>query len=141
MRIVLLAGVAALALSACASNRASMSDPIETGSISSDPSALGQLAARYKAHPNDKRTIIYYSAALRAAGQAEQAVSVLEAGQTIYKNDLDIKIAYSKALTAAGRALAATGSEEIGVALAPTVAGLDPAQRAQLASLLETARG
>ena len=103
MRIVLLAGVAALALSACASNRASMSDPIETGSISSDPSALGQLAARYKAHPNDKRTIIYYSAALRAAGQAEQAVSVLEAGQTIYKNDLDIKIAYSKALTAAGR--------------------------------------
>jgi len=103
MRIVLLAGVAALALSACASNRASMSDPIETGSISSDGSTLSALAARYKAHPRDKVTIIYYAAALRSAGQPEQAVSVLEAGQAIFKNDLDIKIAYSKALTAAGR--------------------------------------
>ena len=103
MRIVLLAGVAVLALSACASNRASMSDPIETGSISSDGSSLGQLAARYKAHPTDKITIIYYAAALRAAGQAEQAVAVLEAGQAVYKNDIDIKIAYAKALTAAGR--------------------------------------
>ena len=103
MRIVLLAGVAVLALSACASNRASMSDPIETGSISSDGSSLGQLAARYKAHPTDKITIIYYAAALRAAGQAEQAVAVLEAGHAVYKNDIDIKIAYAKALTAAGR--------------------------------------
>jgi Flp pilus assembly protein TadD len=103
MRIALLAGVAALALSACASNRASMSHPIETGSISSEAASLGQLGARYKAHPKDKVTIIRYAAALRAAGQAEQAVSVLEAGQAIYKRDLDIKIAYAKALTAAGR--------------------------------------
>jgi Flp pilus assembly protein TadD len=103
MRILLLAGVAALALGACASNRASMSDPIETGSISSNPSSLGQLAARYKANPKDKITIIYFAAALRAAGQAEQAVSVLEAGQAIHRNDIDIKIAYAKALTAAGR--------------------------------------
>jgi Flp pilus assembly protein TadD len=103
MRIVLLAGVAALALGACASNRASMSDPIETGSISSDASSLGQLAARYKARPQDKIVIIYYAAALRAAGQPEQAVSVLEAGIAIHRKDLDLKIAYAKALTAAGR--------------------------------------
>ena len=103
MRIVLLAGVAALALSACASNRASMADPIATGSISSSPTSLAQLAARYKARPQDKITIIYYAAALRAAGQPDQAVSVLEAGLAIYRKDIDIKIAYAKALTAAGR--------------------------------------
>lgn len=103
MRIVLLAGVAALALSACASNRASMADPITTGSISADASSLAQLGARYKARPRDKITIIYYSAALRAAGQPDQAVAVLEAGLAVHRNDLDIKIAYAKALTAAGR--------------------------------------
>jgi Flp pilus assembly protein TadD len=103
MRVVLLAGVAALALSACASNRASMSDPIETGSIGSDSTSLGQLAARYKARPQDKIVIIYYAAALRAAGQPEQAVSVLEAGIAVHRKDLDLKIAYAKALTAAGR--------------------------------------
>ena len=103
MRALLLAGVAALALSACASNRASMSDPIETGSISSDGSTLSQLAARYKSRPRDKITIVYYAAALRAAGQADQAVSVIEAGLTVHPKDLDLRIAYAKALTAAGR--------------------------------------
>jgi Flp pilus assembly protein TadD len=103
MRIVLLAGVAALALSACASNRASMADPIETGSIGSDATSLGQLAARYKARPQDKIVIIYYAAALRAAGQPDQAVSVLEAGLSAHRNDLDLQVAYAKALTAAGR--------------------------------------
>lgn len=103
MRIVLLAGVATLALSACASNRASMTDPIATGSITGDAGSVAQLAERYKAHPRDKVTVIYYAAALRAAGQPEQAVSVLEAGVSVFRNDIDIKIAYAKALTAAGR--------------------------------------
>jgi Flp pilus assembly protein TadD len=103
MRIVLLAGVAALALSACASNRASMADPIATGSISADASSLAQLGARYKARPRDKVTIIYFAAALRAAGQPDQAVAVLEAGLAVHRNDLDIRIAFAKALTAAGR--------------------------------------
>jgi Flp pilus assembly protein TadD len=79
---LLLAGVAALALSACAAN------PTTTGSIgSSDPSAIpaearaaaiGQLAARYKQNPGDRNTSLYYAAALRSNGQAEQAVAVLE---------------------------------------------------------------
>ena len=103
MRVVLLAGVAALALSACASNRAGMSDPVETGSISSDATSVAKLAAHYKARPTDKTLIIYYAAALRANGQAEQAVSVLEAGLAVHRRDVDIKIAYAKALTAAGR--------------------------------------
>jgi Flp pilus assembly protein TadD len=102
MRVILLAGVAALALSACASNR-TMQDPVTTGAISGDASTLGQLAARYKSHPRDKVAIIYYAAALRAAGQAEQAVSVIENGLAVHRNDLDLRIAYAKALTAAGR--------------------------------------
>jgi Flp pilus assembly protein TadD len=104
MRVVLLAGVAALALSACASNRASMAQPDFAGQPgAASQQTLAELSARYKARPKDKVTIIYYAAALRAAGQPEQAVSVLEAGFSIYRNDIDIQIAYAKALTAAGR--------------------------------------
>ena len=42
--------------------------------------ALQQLGAHYKKNPGDRTTIIYYSAALRANGQNEQAIAVLEAG-------------------------------------------------------------
>jgi Flp pilus assembly protein TadD len=104
MRVLLLAGVAAAALSACASNRASMAQPDFAGQSATESRAtLSELAARYKARPQDKTIIIYYAAALRAAGQAEQAVSVLEAGVTVHRKDVDIRIAYAKALTAAGR--------------------------------------
>ena len=103
-RVLLLAGVAAIALSACASNRASMSQPDFSGqSASQSQAALSQLAGRYKANPKDKVTIIYYSAALRASGQPDQAVAVVEGGVSAYPKDLDIKIAYAKALAAAGR--------------------------------------
>jgi Flp pilus assembly protein TadD len=80
-----------------------MQDPVTTGAISGDATTLGQLSARYKQRPKDKLTIIYFAAALRAAGQADQAVSVIEAGLTIHPKDLDLRIAYAKALTAAGR--------------------------------------
>jgi len=103
-RLLLLAGVAAVALGACATNHTTMAQPDFTGaSAQQSADALNQLAARYKAHPTDKTTIIYYAAALRAAGQPEQAVSVLEGGLSVYKNDVDIKVAYAKALAAAGR--------------------------------------
>lgn len=64
---------------------------------------LGDLSARYKANPRDKQTMLYYSAALRAAGQSEQAVSVLENGMAVFPKDLQIHIAYAKALSSAGR--------------------------------------
>jgi Flp pilus assembly protein TadD len=104
MRILLLAGVAALALSACASNRSSMSQPDFTGQPGAQSQqTLIELAARYKKQPKDKVVIIYYAAALRAAGQSDQAVSVLEAGLAVHGKDIDIRISYAKALTAAGR--------------------------------------
>ena len=104
LRGLLLAGVAAVALSACAANRASMgsTDGLTTGSIQSQQSLDG-LAGRYKKNPKDKTTMIHYAAALRAAGQSEQAVAVLEGAVAHNKRDVDIKIAYAKALTSAGR--------------------------------------
>lgn len=102
---VLLCGVAALALSACATS------PMTTGSIGTEASlpaskqgeALARLAALYKKKPADKATIIYYSAALRANGQPEQAAAVLEGGISKHPNDVDVLVNYAKALSAAGR--------------------------------------
>ena len=104
LRLVMLAGVAALALGACATNRTNMAQPDFSGATAAQQQgALAQMSARYKANPRDKATTIYYAAALRAAGQADQAVSVIEAGLAIYKSDVDLQVAYAKALSAAGR--------------------------------------
>jgi Flp pilus assembly protein TadD len=104
---LMLAGAAALALSACAAN------PTTTGSIGKSSSApasadqraaaLGQLAARYKQNPQDRNTALYYAGALRANGQAEQAVAVLEVSVSKYPRDAEIATEYAKALAAAGR--------------------------------------
>lgn len=106
LRALLFASVAALALSACASN------PMTTGSIGGDQAgqpmdrkqqALAQLAAHYKKSPGDRSAIIYYAAALRANGQNEQAVAVLESGVAKFRDDPEILTGYAKALAAAGR--------------------------------------
>lgn len=104
LRPLLLAGVAALALSACASNRGQLA----SADYSSMPAAeshanLTELTARYRANPRDRGVVIHYAAALRAAGQAEQAVAALEQATLAYPQDMAITIAYAKALTAAGR--------------------------------------
>ncbi len=105
-RKLLLAGVAAIALTACASN------PTTTGAIGDQPStglagkqaaALSQLAQHYKKNPGDRATILYYSAALRANGQAGQAVAVLENGVTKFKDDREMLVAFAKALAASGQ--------------------------------------
>ena len=113
LRAGLLAGAAALALSACAT------DPTTTGSIGGNSvgptpdfssmsrvdaqANLQSLAGAYQANPKDKATIIYYAAALRAEGQAEQSIAVLEQGMVALPTDADIRVAYAKALTAGGR--------------------------------------
>jgi Flp pilus assembly protein TadD len=103
LRLLLLAGVAALALSACATNKPDASGPTLSDQNMNSGASLAQLEQRYKARPRDKGTILYFAAALRAAGQPEQAASVLEAGLAVYRTDVDIKLAYAKALAAAGR--------------------------------------
>lgn len=105
-RTLLLAGVAAASLSACATS------PMTTGAIGDQPqtnlasrqsAALAQLAERYKKNPGDRATIVYYAAALRANGQAAQAVAVLENGVTRFKDDREMLVAFAKALAASGQ--------------------------------------
>jgi len=103
IRNILLVSVAAIALNGCASNRTTMPTPDYSGLSATQAQAnLSQLSARYKANPRDKTTIIHFSAALRASGQASQAVAVLQNAINIYKNDANIKVAYAKALTTNG---------------------------------------
>ncbi len=66
-------------------------------------SNLAQLAARFEKNRNDKYAAINFAAALRAVGQAKQAVSVLEITLASHRNDPDVDIAYAKALAADGR--------------------------------------
>lgn len=104
---LLCAGVAVLALSACAAN------PTTTGSIGAPDAKLvpaeqraaviGQLAAKFKKNPGDRNTALYYAAALRSNGQAEQAVAVLEVAVGKYPRDAEVAVEYAKALSAAGR--------------------------------------
>lgn len=102
-----LAGASVLALSACAVNSTttqSLRSPDFSGQTAAQQqTTLSGLAARYKANPHDKATIIYYAAALRAAGQPAQAVAVIENGMLGNPRDVDLKVNYAKALTAAGR--------------------------------------
>jgi Flp pilus assembly protein TadD len=105
LRTLLLAGAATIVLAGCASNRTtSVQSPDFSGLSQTEAQAtLGQLSARYKQKPQDKATIIYFSAALRANEQPDQAVAVLEAGLASHKGDRDLAVAYAKALAAAGR--------------------------------------
>ena len=104
MRALLLAGIAAVALGACASNRGSMPSPDYSGMPAGQThQSLNELTARYKANPKDKAIAIHYAAALRAVGQAKQAASVLEISIGYHPRDVDISVAYAKALTADGR--------------------------------------
>lgn len=104
LRVLLLAGVAAVAISACASNRGSMPSPDYSGMpAGQSQQSLVELTARYKANPKDKAVAIHYAAALRAVGQSQQAVSVLEISIGYHPGDVDVSVAYAKALTADGR--------------------------------------
>jgi Flp pilus assembly protein TadD len=105
-RILLLAGVAALALSACATTKTSLSVARPDYSSMSKTAVEGDLgvaAARYEKKPDNKDAVLYYSAALRAAKQPQQAASVLEAAMTKHPRDSQLRIEYAKALSASGR--------------------------------------
>jgi Flp pilus assembly protein TadD len=102
LRLLLLAGVAAAAISGCAMNSAVSPD------YSGQPRAqaqvsMAELTARYKANPADKTIAIHYAAALRAQGLTDQAIAVLEANIAHNPRDVDVSVAYAKALAAGGR--------------------------------------
>ncbi|WP_461383322.1 tetratricopeptide repeat protein [Devosia indica] len=104
LRPLLLAGVAALVLSACASNRGQLASTDYSGMSAAQSHAnLSELTARYRANPTDRATVIHYAAALRAAGQPQQAAAALEQAMPHHSGDVAISVAYAKALTASGR--------------------------------------
>jgi len=105
-RSLALLGTVAALLSGCAMNVASTA-PVRSPDFSGQTAdqtqtTLSGLTARYKSNPKDKQTIIYYAAALRAAGQPDQAVAVMQNGTSAFPQDNDIKINYAKALAASG---------------------------------------
>ncbi|MCF6326778.1 MAG: tetratricopeptide repeat protein [Devosiaceae bacterium] len=104
LRAIFVAGIASVVLSACAINQSKPSATDYSNLSQMDAqSNLAQLAARFEANRRDKYAAINFAAALRSAGQAKQAVSVLEITLSTFKDDPDVDIAYAKALTADGR--------------------------------------
>ncbi|KKB08187.1 tetratricopeptide repeat protein [Devosia chinhatensis] len=104
LRPVLLGGVAALALSACASNRGQLGNSDYAAlSAGQAQASLPDLTERYRRNPKDRAVVIPYANALRAAGQPDQASAALEQAMLAYPGDLAISIAYAKALTASGK--------------------------------------
>jgi Flp pilus assembly protein TadD len=104
MKSMVLIGVAAVALTACASNRGNMGN-VDYSGLPATQSAqtLNELTARYKRNPRDKGVVLHYAAALRGAGQSQQAGVVLEIAIAHFPKDPDISVAYAKALTEQGR--------------------------------------
>ncbi len=101
-----LAGVAAIALNACAASRggSSIRTPDFSGMTQAQKlGAVQDLGQKYKQSPRDVRITVYYAAALRSAGQAGQAVSVLENARLNNPKDRDIALAYAKALASSGQ--------------------------------------
>jgi Flp pilus assembly protein TadD len=104
-RTVVLVGLAALVLAACASNRTGQAVNADYSNLSGPQiqASVADLAARYRADPRNKALGIHYAAALRAAQQNAQAITVMENLMAIYTNDPDVTLAYARALAAEGR--------------------------------------
>lgn len=103
-RTLLMVGVATVTLSACVTNGTTMRSPDYSGlSQMEAQNNLSQLAARFEANRKDKRAAINFAAALRAAGQSKQAISVLEITLASHSNDPSVNIAYAKALASDAR--------------------------------------
>ena len=111
-RKLALLAMTALPLCLAGCNSLSMSDM--TASISKPdtelPSAPEDLRRytqawekRYDARPNDKETVLAYARGLRAMGQYDQAVAVLQNLALKNPDDLEILGGYGKALADAGR--------------------------------------
>lgn len=104
LRTLLLCTVAALSLTACAANKSSMQSPDYSGLSRSQASAtLSQLASQYQRNPADRAVLLSYASALRAAGQNDQAMAIMENAALKFRGDSSIQAGYAKALASAGR--------------------------------------
>ena len=98
-----LAAVLALALAGCQTVAQS---PDVTGSVSAradtparlQPNEIEQLGERYRANPKDADVALQYGQALRANGQRQQAVAVLEQASIVSAGNRQLLAAYGRAL-------------------------------------------
>lgn len=103
-RAVALASVTAIVLAGCGAHRSSAVNA-DYANLSGPEiqASVADLAHRYAADPRNKTVGIHYAAALRAAQQNDQAVTVLETLIGTHRGDPDVGLAYGRALSAAGR--------------------------------------
>lgn len=106
LRLIAMAGVAAVALTACAANKggSSVSTP-DFSSLSPQQKQLAvqDLGQKFQKNPRDINTTIYYAAALRSIGQSQQATKVLERARLNNPRNKDVALAYAKALASSGK--------------------------------------
>lgn len=95
----------AVSLSACAANRVNQTVSADYSNLSGPQiqASVADLAARYRADPRNKALGIHYAAALRAAQQNAQAVTVMESLMSVYQGDPEVSLAYGRALASDGR--------------------------------------
>ncbi len=113
----LLAGCALVAiLGGCQTTTATSDAPRQTGAIQASGtvvasdltrdqalSAVQKWGQAYSANEKSKVAALNYSAALRAAGQTDQAVEVMRKSTILHTNDREVLAAYGKALAADGQ--------------------------------------
>lgn len=102
-RMVVVIGSLAVLAAGCVSNRAGVSADYSNLSGPQVQTSVAELSARHRSDPRNKQVAIHYAAALRAAGQNDQAASVMEGLVGAHRGDPDVSLAYAKALTAQGR--------------------------------------
>lgn len=65
--------------------------------------ALAAAAERYRKRPDVKANALTYASLLRAAGQSETSVGIMQQAALKHQNDPEVRIAYGKALADAGQ--------------------------------------
>ncbi len=108
LRGVLPALAIALVASGCSSRLGQFTGSLRDVPNNSAPAAiasgdLNALAQRYDARPGEKAASLAYGSALRARGQFQQAVAVLQRASIVNVGDKEIAAAYGRALGDIGR--------------------------------------
>ncbi len=98
----------ALMASGCSSRLGQFTGSLRDVPNNSAPAEIGSgdlaaLAQRYDARPGEKAASLAYGSALRARGQFQQAVAVLQRASIVNVGDREIAAAYGRALGDIGR--------------------------------------
>lgn len=104
LKALAVASTLCLTLAACSSS-ARVTTQADYSSLSPEASRkiMGRLSRSYQARPNNKAIALKYSSILRANGQSDQAVAVMERTVLTHEDDAAVHAEYARALGSAGR--------------------------------------